>query len=396
MELFNLLEQHFDEMVEIRRYLHENPELSYEEVETPKFIAEYHNQLGHEVRTNVGGNGVVAKLVGGLPGKTVALRADFDALAITEQTELPYASKHKGRMHACGHDGHTATLLVLAKVLNKMKEQIEGTIVFIHQHAEEIAPGGAIAMINDGCLDGVDAIYGTHLWATEPAGTLMINSGALMAAADAFDITIQGKGGHGSEPQNTKDSILIGAQFVTNVQQVVSRRVNPLKPAVVSVGHFEALNPFNVIADSVFMKGTARMFDAETRDLIEKDIEDVLKATCSFFGATYEYEYRRGYPPVINHKEHAEEIVKLAKNVPTVTDIHICEPIMGGEDFAYYLENIPGAFFFTGAKNPLWEEAYPHHHPKFDIDESALLNAANLLGSAALAYLKNNNNLQLQ
>lgn len=388
MELHELLEQHFDEMVEIRRYLHANPELSYEEVETPKYIAKYHEALGHEVRVGVGGNGVVAKLKGGKEGKTVALRADFDALAITEQTGLPYQSKHKGRMHACGHDGHTATLLVLAKVLNKISADIEGNIIFIHQHAEEIAPGGAISMIEDGCLDGVDAIYGTHLWATEPAGNLMINDSALMAAADGFEITIQGKGGHGSEPQNTKDSILIGAQFVTNVQQVVSRRVNPLKPAVVSIGHFEALNPFNVIADSVFMKGTARMFDVETRNLIEQDIEKVLNATCSFFDATYEYKYTRGYPAVINHKEHVEEIIKEAEKISTVKHIHICDPIMGGEDFAYYLERIPGAFFFTGAKNPIWQETYPHHHPKFDIDETALLNAANILGAVALAFLK--------
>lgn len=172
-------------------------------------------------------------------------------------------------MHACGHDGHTATLLVLAKVLNKMKEDIEGTVVFIHQHAEEVTPGGAISMIQNGCLDGVDAIYGMHLWATGPVGNLMINDGALLAAADGFEIKIQGRGGHGSEPQNTKDSILIGAQFVTNVQQIVSRRINPLKPAVVSIGHFEALNPFNVIADTVVIKGTARMFDAEVRNLID-------------------------------------------------------------------------------------------------------------------------------
>lgn len=387
MELYTLLQQHFDEMVDLRRYLHENPELSHEEVETPKFIAEYHEALGHEVRKNVGGRGVVATLKGGKPGKTVALRADFDALAISEQTNLSFASKIPGRMHACGHDGHTATLLVLAKVFNQLQADIEGTIIFIHQHAEEIAPGGAIAMIEDGCLDGVDAIYGTHLWAPEPLGNLLVTGGPIMAAADGFYIRINGKGGHGSEPQLTKDSILIGAQFVTNLQQIVSRRINPLRPAVVSIAHFEALNPFNVIADSVYIKGTSRMFDAQTRDLIEADIEAVLRAACDFYGATYTYDYIRGYPPVVNHQQHADAIYKLAQDVPGITNAIICEPTMGGEDFAYYLEKVPGAFFFTGAKNPQWTEVYPHHHPKFDIDERAMLTAANTLGAAALQFL---------
>ncbi|ETT81198.1 amidohydrolase [Viridibacillus sp. FSL R5-0477] len=391
-KLYDLLKENYGEMIEIRRFLHENPELSFEEVNTPKYIAEYHRNLGHEVTEGVGRRGVVAKLHGAKPGKTVALRADFDALAIQELNDIPYKSKVDGVMHACGHDGHTATLLVLAKVLNKLQDELEGTIVFIHQHAEELAPGGAIAMIEDGCLDGVDVIFGTHLWAPEPLGNLMIKDGPLMAAADGIYITVKGKGGHGSDPSNTKDSIVIAAQFITNIQQLVARRVDPIKPAVVSIGHIEALNPFNVIADSVYMKGTVRTFDEDTRDLLEKEIEEVLKASCYLTKADYEYNFVRGYPAVVNHTKETEFIMDLATQVPGVDELRVCEPVMGGEDFAYYLNHVPGTFFFTGAKDPNWEEVYPHHHPRFNIDERSMLIAANTLGAATLKYLLENKN----
>lgn len=386
--VFDILEQHYDEMVAIRRYLHENPELSHEEVETPKYIAQYHRALGHEVREGVGGRGVVATLRGGKPGKTVALRADFDALAIQEQNDVPYKSKVDGRMHACGHDGHTASLLVLAKALNKIQDEIEGNVVFIHQFGEEIAPGGAVAMIEDGCLDGVDVIFGQHLWAPVEQGKIAVCEGPLMAAADAFYITINGKGGHGAKPQETKDSIYIGSQFVVNAQQILGRRISPVKPAVVSVCHFEAINPFNVIADSVKMKGTVRVFDEETRDQIERELEDVLKAACLVMKADYDYDYVRGYSAVINDRETTKFFIEQAKETPGVEEVVICEPEMGGEDFAYYLEKVPGTFYFTGARDPEKEEAYPHHHPKFDIDERALLVAANTLAKATLEYLK--------
>ncbi|MDX8360985.1 M20 family metallopeptidase [Cytobacillus sp. IB215316] len=386
--LYELLKNHYDEMVEIRRHLHQHPELSFKEVTTPAYIADYHKHLGHEVRTEVGGRGVVATLRGGQPGKTVALRADFDALAIHEENDVEYKSKVDGVMHACGHDGHTATLLVLAKVLNMMKEELQGNIVFIHQHAEEVAPGGAIDMINDGCLDGVDVIFGTHLWATSPVGQISCREGALMAAADRFEITVQGKGGHGAEPHLTKDSVVIGAQLVTNLQQIVSRRVDPLQSAVISVGSFEASNPFNVISDSAVLIGTARSFDETVRDLIEQELERVVKGTCLSSDADYTFNFTRGYPPVINHQAEAQYLMDIAKNVPGVDEVITCEPSMGGEDFAYYLQHVQGAFFFTGAKSPTWEKAYPHHHPKFNIDEEAMLIAAKTLGAVTLSYLK--------
>ncbi|KEK11920.1 peptidase M20 [Lysinibacillus sphaericus] len=387
-KLFTLIDENYEEMVGIRRHLHEYPELSFEEVETPAYIAAYHNELGHEVREGVGGRGVVAVLRGASPGKTVALRADFDALAIQEENDLPYKSKVAGKMHACGHDGHTATLLGLAKALNKMKSEITGNIIFIHQHAEEVAPGGAKPMIEDGCLDGVDVIFGTHLWAPTPIGEILVKDGAIMAAADKVEIAIQGKGGHGAEPHHSIDAVTLASQFVISAQQLISRRIDPLKSAVLTIGHFEAINPFNVIADRVKLAGTIRTFEEDVRTQMEQELEAVLNATCLAFGASYEYRYTRGYPPVYNHQKETEFVAQLASTVPGVEQVKTCPPFMVGEDFAYYLEKVPGTFFFTGAKSPEWETAYPHHHARFNFDERAMLIAAKTLGKATLEYLK--------
>ncbi|MGE7687104.1 M20 family metallopeptidase [Peribacillus simplex] len=388
-QLFKGLDDIYNEIVDIRRYLHQHPELSFEEVNTANYIAAYHEKLGHIVRKSVGGNGVLAYLEGDKPGPTVAVRADFDALPIHEQTDVPFKSVNEGVMHACGHDGHTATLLGLAKVLNGMKSEIEGTVVFLHQHAEELPPGGAIAMIEDGCLNGVDVIFGTHLQAQMPLGEIGYRTGPLQAAPDRFDITIQGKGGHGAAPHETKDSIVIGGQLIGNLQQIVSRKVDPLESAVVSVCAFEAKNPYNVIADTATLTGTVRTFKEEIRNFIEKEIERVVKGTCIVSDATYDYKYMRGYPTTVNHKEETEFVAKLAHSVPGVESVKETPPIMGGEDFSYYLEKVKGTFFFTGAKSPDWEQAYPHHHPKFDIDERSLLIAAKTLGVATLQYMKN-------
>lgn len=386
--LFSRLDELYEEIVEIRRHLHQNPELSFQEEKTARYIADFHEQLGHEVRTNVGGHGVLAYLKGDKPGPTVALRADFDALPIQEQTDVPFKSVNDGVMHACGHDGHTATLLGLAKALNGMKSDIEGTVLFLHQHAEELPPGGAIAMIEAGCLEGVDVIFGTHLQAQMPLGEIGYRSGPLQAAPDRFDIKIIGKGGHGAYPHDTKDSIVIGGQLIGNLQQIVSRRVDPLESAVVSVCNFEAKNPFNVIADTAVMTGTVRTFKEDIRSFIETEIERILKGTCYAASADYEYSYMRGYPTTVNHLEETEFVAALAPDVPGVEAVNEVEPVMGGEDFSYYLQNVKGTFFFTGAKNPEAQETYPHHHPKFDIDERALLIAAKVLGSATLNYQK--------
>jgi amidohydrolase len=389
--LFKLLSEHYNEMVDIRRHLHQHPELSFQEVETPRFIADYHRKLGHHVRTEVGGRGVVATLKGGKPGKTVAIRADFDALPIQEENDLPYKSTVPGVMHACGHDGHTATLLVLAKALNRIQEQMEGTIVFIHQHAEEQVPGGAIAMIKDDCLEGVDVIFGTHLWSTVPFGKITHRVGPIMAAADNFNIKVIGQGGHGAMPHLTKDAIVIASQLVTNLQQIVSRRVDPLDSAVLSIGSFEAKNAFNIIADTAKLSGTVRSFKEEVRDFMENEMKRVIEGTCLASNASFQFSYERGYPAVINHEKETHFLAQVAENIPGVENVRECEPMMGGEDFAYYLEHVPGTFFFTGAQHPDWEIAYPHHHPKFNIDERAMLIAAQTLGKAALEYLSTEN-----
>lgn len=384
--LFSLIDQNFDEIVSIRRHLHENPELSFEEVETPKFIAEFHRKLGHEVREQVGGRGVVATLKGKHPGKTVALRADFDALPIQDEKDVDYKSKRPGVMHACGHDGHTASLLGLAKALNHIKDDLAGTIVFIHQHAEELAPGGALPMIEDGCLEGVDYIFGTHLWATEPTGKIQYKSGPIMAASDRFEITIQGQGGHGAKPEETKDSIVVGAQLVTALQQIVSRRISPMDSAVVSIGSFEAKNAFNIIADTAKITGTTRSFSENVQNTIEEEMKRIIDGICLSAGVQSNFLYKRGYPALVNHEEEALEVARLANTIPGVNEIEEMVPQMGGEDFAYYLQHVKGAFFFTGAKHPSIEKAYPHHHPKFDIDENALLISAKLLGELVLHY----------
>ncbi|WP_066295055.1 M20 family metallopeptidase [Bacillus sp. FJAT-29937] len=383
-KLFAKLENYYEEMVSIRRYLHQHPELSFKEVKTANYIKTYYENLGIEVRGNVGGNGVVAKIYGSKPGKTVALRADFDALPIQDEKDVPYKSLVPGVMHACGHDGHTATLLVLAKSLHEMRDELEGTYVMIHQHAEEFAPGGAISMIEDGCLEGVDVIFGTHLWASEPTGTIQYRVGPVMAAADRFEITVQGKGGHGAQPHRTKDAIVTASQLVVNLQQIVSRKVNPVDSAVVTVAYFIAENAFNVIADKVKLGGTVRTFNEDVRTNIEQEIERIAKGTCYTADSTYDYLYARGYPAVVNHKDETEFLIHCAQNIDEVNEVVETEPQMGGEDFAYYLQHVKGTFFFTGAKPENTDENYPHHHPKFDIDEKAMIVAAKTLGSAAL------------
>jgi amidohydrolase len=385
-KLFAKLENYYDDMVSIRRYLHQHPELSFQEVNTAHYIQSFYEDLGIEVRGNVGGNGVVAKIYGGKPGKTIALRADFDALPIQEENDLPYKSLVPGVMHACGHDGHTATLLILAKALNELKDDLEGTIVLIHQHAEEYAPGGAISMIEDGCLEGVDVIFGTHLWANVPTGTIQYRKGPIMAAADRFDIMIQGQGGHGAQPHKTKDAIVIASQLVINLQQIVSRNVNPIDAAVVSVGSFVADNAFNVIADKAKLIGTVRTFSEDVRKIIEEKIGRVVAGTCQIYDSQYDYNFYRGYPAVINHEEETDFLIECAKNLPGVEYVEEAELQMGGEDFAYYLENVKGTFFLTGAMPPDTNEPYPHHHPKFNINEKAMLIAAKALGTAALTY----------
>ena len=379
------LEALYPEMVERRRYLHQHPELSFHEVETPRYIAQHLKALGIEVRTEVGGRGVVGYIRGGKPGKTVALRADFDALPIADAKEVAYRSTVPGVMHACGHDGHTATLLAVAETLMQQRESLPGNVVLIHQHAEEVVPGGARDMIADGCLEGVDVIFGTHLWSTIDLGHVGVRTGPIMAAADKFELTLHGKGGHGAKPHETIDAVLLGATIVKELQSIVSRQLNPLEPAVVTVGTLHAGNTFNVIADQATLTGTVRTFDEATADDIIERMERTIKGICEAVGATYHFTYEKGYPAVINHAAPTALIESVAREVLGDERVFEIEPTMGGEDFAYYLQHVPGAFFFTGAGDASYP---PHHHPQFDFKEPAMLDAARILVEATWRYLE--------
>lgn len=384
-KLFEQLNNEYDEMVSIRRYLHMHPELSFKETKTGKYIEGFYKALGIPYEGNIAGmNGVVARVKGAKPGKTVALRADFDALPIQEENDVPYKSTVPGIMHACGHDAHTATLMVLAKVLNEMKDELAGEYVMIHQPAEEYAPGGAKPMIDAGVLDGVDVIFGTHLWSTTPLGTIEYRVGPTMSAPDRFEIEIQGKGGHGAMPEQTKDAIVIGSQLVTYLQQVVARRISAADTAVLTVASFVADNAFNVIADSAKLAGTVRTFKADVQEKIKLEMEKIITGTCLAADATFQFDYHYGYPALVNHEKETLFVKSVAGTIPDVREVREAQLNMAGEDFSYYLQKVPGTFFFTGAQPN--GPTYPHHHPRFEIDERAMLIAAKTLGAAAINY----------
>nr|WP_255309670.1 amidohydrolase [Brevibacillus sp. WF146] len=387
-KLKELLKEMEPQMVAWRRHLHQYPELSFQEEKTPAMIADILRELQFdEVRTGVGGRGVVGVLHGGKPGATVALRADFDALPIQDEKEVAYKSKVPGVMHACGHDAHTSGLLGLATVLARHRDEIPGTITFLFQHAEEENPGGAIQMVEDGALQGVDAIFGAHLWSMCPVGTVWVSAGPVMANCDDFIIEIKGKGGHGAVPQETVDAIVIGSQIVSALQTIASRNISPLESVVVTVGTFHAGDNYNVIADRCRLTGTVRSFLPHVRDKAEQRLIEIAKGTAALMGGSAEVTYMRGYPAVINSEAETEIARQAAAAAVGWDNVERMEPTMGAEDFAYYLEKVPGSFLFVGAGNPQKGAGYPHHHPRFDIDESAMLIAAEVLGRAALDYL---------
>jgi len=376
------------EMIEIRRHFHMYPEPSFQEEKTPAYIAEYLTKLGNtEVRKNVGERGVVGIIKGKNPGKTVALRADFDALNLQDEKDVPYKSQIPGVMHACAHDAHAASLLGIAKVLSQNTDKFNGEVRLIFQHAEEAPPGGAIAMIADGCLDGADAIFCTHLTSKSPTGTYYYRSGYLLANSDTFSIKIHGKGGHGASPHETVDAIIVATNIITNLQQIVSRRVDPLSQAVISIGKIEAGSAHNVIADSALILGTVRTYEAEVQEMIMRDIERIIKACCESAGATYTLDYKKGYPAVFNDPAETAAAVTSLSKIVGKDNLFEMKPLMGGEDFGYYLQKVPGTFFFTGCRNEEKGITGAHHHPKFDIDEDALLFASKGLLQIALDYL---------
>ncbi|WP_088840640.1 M20 family metallopeptidase [Listeria sp. ILCC797] len=388
-QLMQMLEERKDEMIQIRRHLHEHPELSFHEVETAKFIQNFYKGKDVEVATEVGnGHAVVVTIKGGKPGKTIALRADFDALPVEEETNLPFKSKNPGVMHACGHDGHTAYLLILADCLIELKENIPGTIKIVHQHAEETPPGGAKSVVESGILDDVDQIYGIHVFPFGESGEVYYHSGYSMAGRTYFKLRIQGTGGHGSSPHMANDAIVAGAHFVTAIQTVISRRLNPFDTGVVTIGSFDGKGSFNVIKDSVELEGDVRYMNNETREKIDTEIHRIVSGIEAMFGVTVELTYTNDYPPLYNDPKVTDQVVaSLQKGIGEyLTAVSEYDMLSGSEDFAYYLEKIPGVFFYIGAKPKNTEHAYFNHHPKFDIDEDALLVAAKSVAEVVLSY----------
>ncbi|EAD5680345.1 amidohydrolase [Listeria innocua] len=392
-KLMNMLQERKDEITQIRRHLHEHPELSFHEAETAKFIQDFYKGKDVEVATEVGnGHAVVVTIKGGKPGKTIALRADFDALPIEEQTDLPFKSKNPGVMHACGHDGHTAYLLVLADCLIQLKENIPGTIKIVHQHAEETPPGGAKSVVESGILDDVDQIFGIHVFPFGESGQVYYHSGYAMAGRTYFKLKIQGVGGHGSSPHMANDAIVAGAYFVTAIQTVVSRRLNPFDTGVITIGSFDGKGSFNVIKDAVELEGDVRYMNTENRDKLDAEIHRIVAGIEAMFGVSVELTYTNDYPPLYNDPAVTEQVVaSLQKGLGEyLTDISMYDMLSGSEDFAYYLQKIPGVFFYIGAKPKNTPHAYFNHHPKFDIDEDALLVAAKSVADVVLDYFKLN------
>lgn len=390
-KLMALLESKEEEMIALRRYFHENPEVSFQEKATADKIASFYEGKDVLVERHVGnGYGIVVTIAGNGPGRTIALRADFDALPITEETNLPFASKNPGVMHACGHDGHTAYLLILADCLIALKDEWSGTVKIVHQNAEEVGPGGAKSMVDSGRLDDVDEIYGIHFYPNFEVGHVHYAKGWAYAGCSEIEIKIQGKGGHGSMPHVSNDAIVAASSFVMNLQTIVSRRINPFDMAVVTIGSFEGEGVSNVIKDKLTLLGDARYMDLEVGQKIEKEIRNLARGLEESYGVQVEVDYAWDYPPVYNHPDQVDMAAQALKTNGLgdyLKEVTQTPPNTGAEDFGQYLLKIPGAFFDIGASPENQEELFMNHHPKFDINEKALLVAAKTVGDVVLAAL---------
>jgi len=372
------------QLIEWRRDFHRHPEVAFREQRTSAIIREFLQKIGIPV-TPCAGTGLKAILEGLPGGRTVALRADMDALPLKEEGDKEYISENPQAAHACAHDGHMAIIMGAAKVLAQRKKEFKGRVVFLFQPAEELPPGGAKTMVEEGALDGVDAVFGLHLWQPLPTGFIGLVKGPMMAQADNFSIVVRGKGGHGSAPHLTVDPILVASHIVVNAQSVVSRSIDPLKPAVVSFGIVKGGTAYNIIPGEVTLNGTVRSFESSIQSLAEKRLKEIAEETCRAFGATAEFSYEKGYPALVNHGAMVDFVVDVARKTLGEECVKSIDPIMGGEDFAYFLQKVPGAFLFFGMGD---ETIFPHHHPGFDIDEAALPKATLLMTSIVLHYLE--------
>ncbi|WP_103106684.1 M20 family metallopeptidase [Brevibacillus reuszeri] len=379
-----------EQVISWRRYLHQNPELSFREEKTAQFVYETLVSFGNLAVSRPTEKSVMARLIGSEPGTVLAMRADMDALPIMEENTFDFVSKNPGVMHACGHDGHTAMLLGAAKLLSSKKDQIKGEVRFLFQHAEEVVPGGAEEMVQAGVMDGVDMVIGTHLWSTMEFGTVGICSGPMMAATDTFWLTVIGKGGHAALPHETIDSIAIAALVVTSLQHIVSRNADPLDNLVLSVTQFIGGTTHNVIPDAVEICGTVRSFDKDLRAAVPGLMERVIKGITEAHGASYEFKYEFGNYPVINDPEVTKLIEEVVVETLGQEWVEHMRPIMGGEDFSAFQQKAPGCFFFVPAGNKEKGITYPHHHPRFTVDEDALEVGVKMFVNAARKIVMEN------
>ncbi len=358
-----------ESMIKHRRHLHMYPSMSFHEEETVAYIKEQLTSLNVQYR-DCGENGIVATMSNNTEGPCIAFRADIDALGIQEVKPLEYASKIPGVMHACGHDAHVATLLGMAHLLSENPSYIKGSVVLIFQYAEELPPGGAAPMIKDGCLEGVDKIFGFHVSDELSAGVVGIRSGAYMAASDSFFIELKGEGGHGSRPSDTVDTVAAMGAAIQNINSIISRFISPIKSAVISICNIHGGHSYNVIPSKVIMEGTVRTYEKETSELIEERIELAVKTACEMYGVKYSYRFERGYPVLANHETETQTVADVANKLGLQLEAVEKTPV--SEDFGYYLQNVPGSFFRVGINNPDKDCIYPLHNHNFDLDEDQL------------------------
>lgn len=387
MTIKELAEQYDPFIIERRRYYHQHPELSWKEEKTSESIRSDLESMGIETKRFSSGTGVLGVIRGGKPGKTVMLRADIDALPIEEHADVPFLSQNQGVMHACGHDCHIAMLLGAAKILSGIRQELSGTVKLIFQAAEETCHG-AEYYVKEGLLDGVDAIMGMHIWGTLDAPLINVEAGGRMASCDNFKITVRGRACHGSAPHMGTDAIVAAAAVISNLQTFTSRRNNPLNPLVISIGTIHGGNVFNVIADKVEMEGTVRTFSRELRKDIEGIMRDMIENTAKGCGAEASLEYWQFPGPVIN--EH-DDLNRIARNAAVKLygeeGLAPLEKMTGSEDFAYYMEKIPGIYAFIGARNPEIGAVYGNHSDQFKVDERALHRGSAFYAQFAEDYL---------